>query len=468
MSNNSYSLKEISQIFNARYHSHTAFFHHKEKHSITYGTLYNDVIILSKQFNFKNKNILLFHESGYPFVIGFYAIFVSGNIPILVNHQLKDEISHLESLCEIILTNANHYKQIKSLLPNKQYILIDQITNDILYSGNVKSLSINKNDTFLHLFTSGSTGQPKLISKTYYNIITELQYLYKLLSIQESDVFLPLVPGFHIYGLLFTMLLPLLVGCKINLDVPFSPLGILEDGVIRDKSTVIIGNPSLYSGISFLKKNFQIENLSHVKYFISSTMPLERDTAENITNNLGVSILELYGSTETGGIAYRKTNISEYWTFFPYVKNKSTDDILEISSPTISEEYLKKSWYKTGDIIKYYDNNFILMGRDIQIAKIAGNRVSILEVENMIKKFPQVKDAVVIVKSTKSIAGEILIAFIVLNNLQTDQSINDLKQFCRTHLADFKLPKHFIAIKEIPRTMNQKIQYHKLLEYRID
>lgn len=470
-------------IFNENHFAETAFYTLQNSRYLSYGEMNQQIIHIS-QLLIKNlshpggQKILLFLESGVDFIIGLFSIVLSQNIPVLLNNQLKTELESLKELTLTVLTDEKNLHHLKQYINIDDWTVIDinSLKKHVDYKLSLASsklhLEYNPDDCFLYLFTSGSTGLPKLVPKTFMNLFSEVEYLKELLQVQPQDSFLPLVPSFHIYGLLFTVLLPLSSASRICLDIPFSPKSLLEDGM-SNHCQYSIGNPVHYSSLLPFVHQYKKENFNKLKYAITSTMNLDPTIAKQLKDGLGISILELYGSSETGGIAYREFSKNPFWTFFPHVKHKidKRDHTLHISSPSLSlpenqKENHRNNWYGTGDVIE--DNpeqkGFVLLGRVNQIAKIGGNRVSTLEVEKVIQKLPYVKDVVVIKENVSSLGGEILVAYLVAfsEKLNKKEIIQKVKQHCRQDLADFKIPKYFRFLDQIPRGTNHKVQFHLL------
>lgn len=468
MSREKYDLNSISKIFDLTHQNEIAFVNKYKGVSISYSQVFKDVekqLVIIKEYGpEKGKKILLFLDSGYQFVIGLFAIIVSGNIPVLVNTKLKEELKSIDEQCDFILSNENYFQYLSNYFNLHHNRLIQTFEEAQVEStrDNLSKINFLSHDTMLILFTSGSTGQPKWVEKTFENILLELDFLAELLSMSQGELVLPLVPAFHIYGILYCVFLPLYVGATIQLDIPFSPMGIYEDG-IKQGANYLVGNPSLYSALKPFLGNEKEED--QLKYLISSTMPLDTDLIEDFFNKKNWRIIEFYGSTETGGIAYRKFYKNHSWKFFPYVQyqNNSKDSILTICSPCITPQ--KEKWYSTGDVVELHENSeFQLLGRVNQLVKIAGNRVSTLEVEKILKQHNHVIDAAVIGDKGKGLSGEELIAFICLNG-NKDLTIKELKKYCSKKLAEFKIPKHFCFVEKIPRGENSKILYGKLKEW---
>jgi acyl-coenzyme A synthetase/AMP-(fatty) acid ligase len=489
-----YKFKDIAKIFDESYQDKPVFYDYSKDRQITYKQIFEDIYRLSERIKAKfsqskGSNVLLFLDSGFNFVIGFYAVLFSGNAPILVNNKLKGTLHSLETLFDYVLTDEKNRKHIEKYLKvdSDRLLLLngddeDKTNTQLQYT----ERTVSGNDKMLYLFTSGSTGKPKLIEKTYSNIIIEVEFLKDLLHTDKQDLYLPLVPTFHIYGLLFSVLLPIYTGGSIRLDMPFSPSGIIEDGLIRN-SNIVVGNPTQYISVSKFFGEYEKRDFKHIKYCISSTMAIDSEIIIKFYKEAGIKIIELYGSTETGGIAYRKYYDSPYWKVFPYIEYQINSDydksdaesnqddgndnigILELDSPTLSKQKSDngEKWFSTGDVVELNDNDaksFTLLGRVNQIIKTGGNRVSAIEVENVIKKGSLVKDIVVIGVRTKDIRGEVVVAYVELSKNESSESatIRNIKEYCQERLPDFKIPKTFVVLPNIPRGANGKVLYNKL------
>jgi len=471
MSSNTYRLSDLAKIFDTDYHLKPVFYDSIHDTKITYGEVYHAIYQLAGHIqnicHEPKTSMLIFLENGVTFAISFYAIILSGHQPVLVNSQLKRELASLNSLYNYVITDEKNYQHLSQYtdLSNKKVIKVDANKTEV---DNIKFSDVKQSqDTMLYLFTSGSTGEPKFVAKTYANIMIELQYLQQLLNVEFGDIYLPLVPSFHIYGLLLTLLLPLFSGGIIRSDIPFSPKNILADGM--NHAHFVIANPTYYSAMKALLDDCKDFDYSQIKCCISSTMPLDSQVVLQLHHDLNIPVMELYGSTETGGIAYREYYLNQNWTFFPHVHWRTDiDHVLEITSPTVSKSEKgnltdSNEWYSTGDIIEAIGkHSFQLLGRVNQIVKVAGNRVSLIEVETVIKKSGLVDDIVIVGESTQGLEGEILVAYITTQERDAKLLRKQLKQFCRTEIPPFKVPKKFIELDIIPRGVNGKVLFHQL------
>ena len=223
------------------------------------------------------------------------------------------------------------------------------------------------------MYTSGSTGKPKLIGKNSSHIITETAELFRVFKPSPKDAFYFTAPLYHIYGFLFAFMLPLYSSSKIDLSYHFSPESIAQH-ISANKIDYFISIPSYYAIFQELHLKNEFKNC---KLCFSSSAPLPASISEDFFSQK-IAITEIYGSTETGGIAHRCYAKNPNWELLSYVKIKNLrlqEEIeLYIDSPGISVDYNSDTGYNTGDMVNFYsDEKFLLLGRNTRFVKIHGN-----------------------------------------------------------------------------------------------
>jgi acyl-coenzyme A synthetase/AMP-(fatty) acid ligase len=308
---------------------------------------------------------------------------------------------------------------------------------------------------FLQLFTGGSTGKPKVWSKSPRNLFAEAFYLKDKFDLSAKDLFISTVPPYHIYGLLFSVLVPFVAGAKVLSDVYTFPQEIIST-TNKHKATVLVSVPIHY-------RSMKVDSLSapSLKVAFSSSGVLNRSDAIHFQNKTGLGITEIYGSTETGGIAAR--NISEQtesWKPADVVSWKISGKRLSIKSPFISAEMKKDSegFCVTGDEVQPdNDNRFILLGRADGIVKVAGKRVDLLDVQNKILTIPTVIDALVIALPADK-GRESVIAAVVACKLDEHQ----LKKLMLEKLEPYAMPRRIKIVSSIARATTGKIDRGKI------
>lgn len=296
---------------------------------------------------------------------------------------------------------------MESMPKDRQYLTLHRAFEKgiipILYDRNIRSiqprvealdLDMLPSDTATIFFTSGTTGEPTGALKSQSNLTKELEVLKKLFSPLEIERVIVTVPLIHIYGFLAGVLLPRALGAEVILKEEFLPHELIS--LAEEKRTLCITNPvflNVLNRLSFDKK------YPHIT-FLSSTGKLDRDVAKSLHQILDVTIYQLFGSTETGGIAY-KINDDELWQPLEGVKIRKEGELLSVESPYISnfviEEHLKelKKPFITTDIIEIEHRKFRLLGRASEIIKISGKRISLLEIESLLEQNKEIEEALV-------------------------------------------------------------------------
>jgi len=249
-------------------------------------------------------------------------------------------------------------------------------------------------DIAVLFFTSGTTGEPTGVLKSKENILEELAVLKTLFSPLGIERVVVTVPLIHIYGFLVGVMLPKVLGVDVVLKEEFLPHELID--LAEDKKTLCITNPVFLKVLNKLKIEAQCPHIT----FVSSTGKLEASIAQSLQEKIGCTIYQLFGSTETGGIAY-KVNDDTIWTALKGVKIDKVGQNLSVQSPFISEYILEDTVqsieqpFVTTDIIKLEDNGFTLLGRESEIIKISGKRISLLEIESLLENHTEIDESLV-------------------------------------------------------------------------
>lgn len=345
----------------------------------------------------------------------------------------------------------SYFQNQKSILfDNSNKLLVKKIEslNIPKFNQNINKATIfdNKNFSFIY-FTSGSTGESTAALKTKYNIESEIKALTNLLKKYNIKRVIVTVPFIHIYGSLVGLFYPYFNNIDIILKEHFLPNDLVN---LIDDNSLIVTTP-LY--IKALNKITIKKDLSK-SVFLSSTAPLELNEAKQFKEKFSSDVLQLFGSTETGGIAY-KTNNEALWTPLEGVSiSINENNELKVKSPFVSEEIFEKEFKKTNSEIQTFDyielrnNKFKLIGRSSQILKIAGKRYSTIQIEHILENEKNIEKALVYVKNTPvSLRGETL--DITLETYE-ELKINDIKKILQKNLSNLKFSIELKCVDKIP------------------
>ena len=307
----------------------------------------------------------------------------------------------------------------------------------------------NKDFSFLY-FTSGTSGSPIGAFKTKENIFSEIEQLTKLFEKYTIKRVIVTVPFIHFYGSLFGAFYPLLNDIDIVLKEHFLPHDLLE---LIDEYSMVITTP-LY--IKSLNKLETKKDLSK-SIFISSTAPLFPDVAKEFQNNFSTDVIQIFGSTETGGIAYKYNDETTWHPLNGVEISQNKEGELKVKSPFVSN-ILYENGFKTThheiqtfDFVEIENHHFKLIGRSSQIIKLAGKRYSTIQIENILEAQPNIEKAVVFVStSSDDLRGETLHI-----TLQTKEKIlvKDVKSLLKKELSNMRFNIDLKLVDTIQTTL---------------
>lgn len=309
---------------------------------------------------------------------------------------------------------------------------------------------IDPNAELLRLFTGGSTGAPRSWSKTADNLFSEAFYQAEKYQITDKDLIVATVSPYHIYGLLFSVLIPLLSSATVMAGTPSFPSEISE--AVQDYgATIFVSVPVHYR----ILKGRKVSNSSLRLAFSSAGMLAQTDNEEFCRQN-DTPVIEVYGSTETGGIASRVRRNGEA-AFFPFdsVRWQVRQGILYVLSDYIAPDTARdeNGFFAANDRVEPTDDGgFFLKGRSDSVTKIGGKRVDLEEVRETIKKQAGVEDCLVISMDDPGGREKMIAALVQGETL----NLKDLRQNIAGQLEPYAQPRLLKIIACFPLTANGK------------
>ena len=277
----------------------------------------------------------------------------------------------------------------------------------------VDAAAVDGDFAALVVHTSGTTGAAQAMPKRLAQLSNEVATLEKSfgLAIGDADV-IGTVSHQHIYGLLFRVLWPLAAGRAIHAQSQNFPEELAEALALR--SCVLIASPA---HLKRLPDHLDWRGANAcVRTVFSSGGPLPLDVAQATAKLLGQAPIEVYGSSETGGIAWRQRSASadESWLPFPQVEWRIADgdgeSSLEVRSPNLADA----NWLRLADRVQAHGaDRFLLNGRGDRIVKIEEKRISLDAIEALLAASPLVAAARVVLCDEAPGQRQQLAAFVV-------------------------------------------------------
>lgn len=318
-------------------------------------------------------------------------------------------------------------------------------------------------DCALVIFTSGSSGDPTPVEKSFAQLDAEIATLESQWGARlGSAVITGTVTHHHIYGLLFTLLWPLATGRPI-LHAERDYWEEIHADCKHFSSVAIISSPAHLSRMPHLDWSGCQNRIAAV---FSSGAALPQDSAIAAEGQLGQPITEVYGSTETGAIAWRQQTAHSGWQPFPPVQLRMAADTqqLQVRSPFLPPAFLPdKQWLNTNDRVQLNsDHTFTLLHRVDRIAKVAGKRISLDIIERQLRQHPWITEAAIVLLASRS---DRLGAVVVLNGegsqFLIDQGKQALNEVFKTSLENtverVALPRYWRYLPELPHNQQGKV-----------
>lgn len=350
------------------------------------------------------------------------------------------------------------------------------------------------NDIALLQYTGGTTGKPKGVMLTHYNLVSNVQmcstWMYKLQ--ENKETILGVLPFFHVYGMTTVMNLSIMIGANIILLPKFDAEEVLKT-IDKLKPTIFPGAPTIYIGL-LNHPDVMKYDLASIKACISGSAALPLEVQQQFEKITGGRLVEGYGLTETSPVTHanfiwdKRINgsIGVPWPNTDakiVVKNSleacSVGEVGEIAvkGPQVMKGYwnnveaTKKSliddWFLTGDL-GYMDEEgyFYVVDRKSDMIIAGGFNVYPREVEEALYEFTGVQEVAVIGIPDKY-RGETVKAVIVTKQGEAlDEKA--LEIHCRKNLAAYKIPKAYEFRSELPKTVIGKVLKRELIEESIE
>ncbi|VUD68876.1 Plipastatin synthase subunit B [Thalassocella blandensis] len=332
--------------------------------------------------------------------------------------------------------------------------------------------ALDESAVAMSVFTSGSTGEPKKIAIRFYQLINEIESHEARWGgeLAQAPV-AATVSHQHLYGLIFKVLWPLSAGrAFINHNI-----SVVEELSILAKYHSRLTVVTTPSHLSRLPDTIDWSDLEGTwsKVF-SSAAPLSLAASQEARQKFKCDVTEIYGSSETGGIAWRQQTAAtgSAWQRFSEVQiaQDEKSGVLKLSSRFMTSS----KWYTTADIVTLLSpDSFTLQGRIDRIAKVEGKRVSLTAIEQTLEASAWVQQARVITFEDNRVqTGAVVILSVKGGQALLEQGrkflVVTLKKLLSESFETVVLPRKWRFVDEFPADMQGKVTRQKMLQLFID
>ena len=340
-------------------------------------------------------------------------------------------------------------------------------------------------DAALLLFTSATTGTPKLVPLTWSNLRAMAVREMRALQLSEADRLLSLMPLFHLHGLA-AVLTQLFCGGSVICTSGFNP-GSFLTWLDQFRPTWFTSNAPLNRAIlAIARQRPEDFRRASVRFVRSSGATPEPELLTLLEEALGAPVLTGYGLTETGGVTRNTPNarkprsvgrtsgleVAVMDAAGNFLPAESEGEIV-VRGPSVTPGYLddadasqaafRDGWFHTGDIGRLDSEGFLfLTGRVKEMIDRGGEKIIPQEVDDVLVAHPALADAAVFAVAHRTL-GEDVVAAVVLRDGAAASEL-EIRRFAATRLAPFKIPRRIVFLDGIPRTVTGKPQRGVLAE----
>jgi acyl-coenzyme A synthetase/AMP-(fatty) acid ligase len=299
----------------------------------------------------------------------------------------------------------------------------------------------------IYLFTSGTTGEPKPICKTFAEMLAAAKLAVERFQLTSNNSMIGTVPNQHMYGLETTVFWPLISYASVWYRKVFFIDDMLEAlKTLGTQTCYLVSTPLHLEKTLLAQKN--IRNIPHT--IISATAPLKSKTAQQLEHQYTQKVVEVYGSTETCSIATRATAHIRLWRPYADINLRTDNKTAEVYLPYMD------SWLTLNDQVSINkDGQFELLGRNNDLVKVAGKRHSLAFLHELLQQVPGVQESALLMSSDE----QRLVAFVVTTQKDIEEKIREVF----LHEVDpVFIPRPIIHIDQLPRSATGKVQISAL------
>lgn len=359
----------------------------------------------------------------------------------------------------------------------------------------IPKVHIEQEDIAALPYTGGTTGLPKAAILTHRNMVSLQEQINSFWPMFErgKEVSMAFLPFYHIYGQVVVMLSGLVTGTTLILFTTPDMDEILPS-MERYQASAFFGVPTLYEYLKEHEKTLRV-NWRRLKLIVCGADTLHGSTIEEWEKKTGTKILEGYGMTETTAVShgtpYDRPKKGSFGVPIPnmdaaiidpdgtdYVPVNEVGELI-LSGPNIMKGYWKreketkeslielegKVWLRTGDLVRMDEEGYFhFFDRKRDLIKYKGYSVFARHVEEVLYMHPMIKAAGVVGVPDPTV-GQVIKAYVVLQSEARGKvSEEDIIEFCKQHLAHYKVPKIVEFRGELPKTDVGKVSRRELRE----
>jgi len=445
-------------------------------------------VLLDNKTDLAETRVAFMVTPGFDYVATLWGIWQAGGIavPLCLTHPLPSLRYTIEDSESTIVVLSPEFETILSPLINEKSLRALTLNSLNTQPSSHQFPEISLDRRALILYTSGTTNLPKGVVTTHQNIKSQIETLIHAWKWSHDDHTLCILPLHHVHGLINVVSCSLWAGATCEFLPEFDARKVFEI-FLQQHVNVFMAVPTIYFKLITYWESLPVteqekitQALASFRLMVSGSAALPATVMEKWKAISHHTLLERYGMTELG-MAISNPYEGERKTGFvglplPGVSirlaNEANEEIqgepgeIQVKGENVFLEYWNKpeptktsfthdGWFKTGDVAIVEHRYYRIMGRNsVDIIKSGGYKISALEIEEVLRTHPAVKDCAVVGVDNEE-WGEIVAAAIVSSVDPLDVEL--LRSWLKEQLPPYRVPRKFHIVKELPRNAMGKV-----------
>jgi len=446
--------------------------------------------LLAGRDDLEEARVCFLVPPGWDYAAVQWGIWRAGGVavPLATSHPPAELAYVLDDAApEVVVTHPSLHDRVSGVAAERG--LTELQTPALLAPGAMASFpDLGGARRAMMLYTSGTTGRPKGVVTTHANNEAQVRSLVEAWGWTQDDHILLTLPLHHVHGIVNVLTCALWSGAVCQILPKFDPTEVWER-VARGDVTLYMAVPTLYGRLIDAWKAADADTRTRwsagargLRLMVSGSAALPVPTLERWEEITGQRLLERYGMTEIGmGISNPlrgERRPGHVGTPLPGVEVRLVDESgttvadgvsgeIQVRGPGVFGEYWRRpeatadaftpdGWFRTGDRAVVADGAYRILGREsVDILKTGGEKVSALEIEDVLRTHPGVADCAVVGVPDPDWGERVCAA--VVPAAGAAPTPGEIRAFAKERLAPWKVPKDVRVVAELPRNAMGKV-----------
>ncbi|TAH02161.1 MAG: long-chain fatty acid--CoA ligase [Sphingobacteriales bacterium] len=447
------------------------------------------VLLLNNEPDLKEQRVAFMVNPGFDYVKTQWAIWRAGGIavPLCLSHPLPSLQYVIDDTAASILIVSPQYESLLNATAVEKNIRCIVLQPNNSTTETALPL-ITAERRAMILYTSGTTNLPKGVVTTHANLQAQIIALVNAWQWSSADKIVCILPLHHVHGIVNVVSCALWSGASCRFLPEFNAaalFSLFKSGVLSlfmAVPTIYFKLISHYEALPLTEQQALTTAMQQFRLMVSGSAALPVTVMEKWKLISGHSLLERYGMTEIG-MAISNPYIGERKAGYvglplPGVQIRLADENYNdapanepgeilVKGDNVFNEYWNKpeatkkefttdGWFKTGDMAVVENGYYRIMGRSsVDIIKSGGYKISALEIEEVLRTHPQIKDCAVVGLENEE-WGELVAAALVTNNNEAIDTAS-LNAWIRERMPAYRVPRKYLIVAELPRNAMGKV-----------